>query len=387
MAENTITALLPDVYEALDVVSRELTGMIPAVTMNTGTSGATINQNIVVDIEPDAGAGVNITPAMVVPDPTGEVSGSTIIQITKSKAYEFGFNGEAELGLNTGPGYMSVKAQKIAQRIRRLVNDVETDLAGLQSTFSRAFGTAGTTPFAASGDFTDATFVKKILLDNGAPEFDNHLVMNTTAGATMMGKQASANIAGTDSIQRQGILLPLAGMDLRQSAQIATTGTNVITGAVTVTALEAIGQTTINLTTAAGASVSGVAGDIITFAGDTNKYVLAASAAIAAAGAGNVVIAEPGLRTALAGTTAVSGVAVAARNMAFNRSALILVARPPARPVEGDLATDVQIVTDPRSGLTFEISMYKGYRKVRYEIALAWGFKNIKPAHTGLLLG
>jgi len=47
----------------------------------------------------------------------------------------------------------------------------------------------------------------------------------------------------------------------------------------------------------------------------------------------------------------------------------------------------VTTVTDPRSGLSFEVSVYPGYRKVVYEVALAWGFANVKPAHTSMLLG
>jgi len=73
--------------------------------------------------------------------------------------------------------------------------------------------------------------------------------------------------------------------------------------------------------------------------------------------------------------------------MAFNRSSIVLATRMPQRPEEGDMALDVMSITDPRSGLTFEVSMYAGYRKVRYEVALAWGVKNIKPEHTALLLG
>jgi len=380
MAENTITGLVPDIYEALDVVSRELTGMIPAVTMDASAETAALNQNIRVDVEPSAPAGVTITPAMTVPEPTGETSGYTDIVITNSKAYEFGFIGEHQKGLDAGAGYMNVRANKIAQRIRRLVNDVESDLAALHTTTSRAYGTAGTTPFATAGDFTDASFTKKILVDNGAPEFDNHLVMNTTAGATIQGKQAQANVTGSDAIQRQGILLPLAGLDLRQSAQINTSTAG--TGAgylVNNVAGYAVGDTAITVDTGAGTIL---AGDVITFAGDTNKYVVATALA-----ANVVTIAEPGLRVALADNTAITVVAAAARNMAFNRSAIVLAARAPARPAEGDLATDVMVVTDPRSGLSFEFAMYKGYRKVRYEVALAWGTANIKPEHTALLLG
>ena len=48
---------------------------------------------------------------------------------------------------------------------------------------------------------------------------------------------------------------------------------------------------------------------------------------------------------------------------------------------------DVMQITDPRSGLTFEVSVYPGFRKVVYHISLAWGVKNIKPEHTALLLG
>lgn len=386
MAENTLTGLIPDIYEAMDVVSREMTGLIPSVTMNASANRAALNENIRVSAEPTGNVS-DITPAMTVPDPTGQTTGYSDVVITKSRAAEFGFVGEDQMGLNNGSGYLNSRAGKISQAIRSIVNEVESDLAGLQSTFSRAYGTAGTTPFGTANDYTDASQVLKILKDNGAPQSDINLVIDTTAGANFIGKQSAVNSAGTDSMLRQGVLLDLAGMPLRESGQIETTGTNVITGTVTVTALEAVGQTTINMTTAAGAGVTALAGDIITFAGDANKYVIASDVTIGASTTGDVVIAAPGLRLAVAATTAVSGVAESARNMCFSRSALVLAARAPARPAEGDNASDVIVVTDDRSGLSLEFSLYPGYRKVRYEVALAWGVKNIKPAHSALLLG
>lgn len=385
MAENTITALLPDVYEAMDVVSREITGATAAVTINASATQAKVGQNITIDIEPAYAAGDNITPSMTVPDPTGETSAARSMTISKSKSYSFGFNGEDQVGLNTSVGYMNVRAQKIAQRIRTLVNEVEADLCALHVGTSRAYGTAGTTPFATAGDYTDATFAKKILVDNGAPDYDNHIIMNTTAGATLTGKQAAVNIAGTDYIQRQGVLLPLAGLDLRQSAQIVNFTAGTAASATTDATGYAVGSTTITLASAGTGTI--LTGDAISFAGDSEKYIVVTGDTDVSDG-GTVVIQAPGLRKAIpAAATAITVSANSSRGLIFNRSAIVLAARAPARPVEGDLAADVQLVTDPRSGLTFELSMYKGYRKVRYEIALAWGVKNFIPEWTGVLLG
>jgi hypothetical protein len=175
-------------------------------------------------------------------------------------------------------------------------------------------------------------------------------------------------------------------MPLRESGKIkqaVTAGTG--SSATTDNAGYAIGATTITLASAGTGTI--LAGDVITFAGDTTKYVVETGDADVSGG-GTIVLRGTGLRKAIpASATAITVVAASTRNMVFSRSALVLATRAPARPEEGDLAEDVMLITDPRSGMTFELSMYKGYRKVRYEIAAAWGVKNIKEAHTALLLG
>jgi len=383
MAENTITGLVPDIYEGLDIVSRELTGMIPSVTMNASADRAAVGQNIRVDVEPEGNL-VDITPSMTIPEPTGQTSGFTDIVITKSKAAEFGFIGEQVKGLNTGPGFPSVRAQKIAQAIRKLANSIEADLCGLQSTFSRAVGTPGTTPFATINDYTDATFARKILKDNGG-DFNARIVMDTTAGATLLGKQGAVNSAGTDLIMSQGILVDRAGMPLRESGfvenHVAGTGASATTNA----AGYAVGATVLTLASAGTGTL--LAGDVVTFAGDANKYVLASGDTDVSNG-GTITLAAPGLRVAMSeATKAITVLASSARNMAFSENALVLASRAPALTEEGDQAADRMLITDPRSGLTMEFALYLGYRKVRYEVSLAWGVKNIKPEHTALILG
>jgi len=383
MAENTITGLVPDIYEGLDIVSREMTGMIPSVTRNASAERAAVGQNIRVDVEP-AGNVSNVTPSMTIPEPTAQTSGFTDIVITKSRSAEFGFIGEHVKGLNTGPGFPSVRAQKIAQAIRAVVNEVEADLCGLQSTFSRAVGTAGTTPFATINDYTDATFARKILKDNGG-DVNPRIVMDTTAGATLLGKQGAVNSAGTDLIMSQGILVDRAGMPLRESGFVKTHVAGTGASATTNDAGYAVGATVLTLASAGTGTI--LAGDVVTFAGDANKYVVA-SGDSDVSGGGTITLAAPGLRVAMsAATKAITVLAASTRNMAFSENALVLASRAPALPAEGDQATDRMLITDPRSGLTMEFALYLGYRKVRYEVSLAWGVKNIKPEHTALILG
>ena len=383
---NTLTNLIPTIYTALDIVSRELVGFIPAVALDAQFTRAAVGQTVRSPVAPAASAG-DITPAVTPPDDGNQTIGSVSLSITKARRVPVRWQGEEELGLNNnGPGWSPILRDQFAQGFRTLANEVETDLAALHASASRAYGTAGTAPFGTAGDYTDASNALKILLDNGCPNSDLHMVLNTAAGANLRGKQGGkANEAGTDSILRQGVLLDVHGMAIRESAQIVTSTAGTAASATTNNAGYAVGATTITLASAGTGTL--VAGDVVTFAGDTNKYVIATGDADVSNG-GTIVLAAPGLRVAMsAATKAITVVAAAARNMVFRRSAIALATRAPALPSGGDSAVDRRIVTDPRSGLSFEISMYPQYRQMQYEIALAWGVAMIKAEHSALLLG
>lgn len=385
---NTLTSLIPDLYASLDVVSRELVGMIPAVTLDANASRAAKDQNVRVAIAPANTAGFDVTPAMSIPAAADQTITNTSIVITKSRGMPFSWNGVEQKGLNSGAGYDYIRRNQMTQAMRALVNEMEADLCALHATTSRAYGTAGTTPFGTAGDFTDASFAHKILKDNGAPMSGNQLVIDTTAGANFGGKQSNSSVAFDGALMQQGIMRTLSGLDMRESGQIVTSTAGTMASATTTSAAFTVGQTVLPLATAGTGVVA--AGDIITLANDTNKYVVTSVSFAGAnpASGDSITIAAPGLRKAQGvATRAITVVAAAARNMVFNRSAIVLAQRLPERPIEGDLALDVTTITDPRSGLSFEVAVYPGNRMVRYEISAAWGVKNIKPEHTALLLG
>lgn len=382
---NTLTDLIPDAYAALDVVSRELVGLIPAVTLDASVERAALDQEVRSFVAPAASAG-NLTPGVTAPDDGDQTIGNVSVKITKARGVPFRWNGEQSRGINNGgPGVKNIQINQIAQAMRTLTNEIEADLAALHVGFSRAYGAAATTPFGTAGDLTDASNVLKILKDNGAAGSDNHLVLNTSAGAKLLGLQSRVDIQGTDSLIRQGILVDHVGLSIRESAQILTSTAGTAASATTDNAGYAVGATVLTLASAGTGTL--VAGDVITFAGDTNKYVVASGDADVSNG-GTITLAAPGLRVAMsAATKAITVVAAAARNMAFNRSAIVAAVRAPALPEEGDMADDRTMLVDPRSGLAFELSMYKQYRQIRWELAAAWGTKLVKPEHTAILLG
>ncbi len=385
---NTLTDLAPDLYAALDVVSRELVGMIPSVTVDARVNQAAVGQIVRSHVVPAANALIDNTPAMAFPTAAYQTIGNQEITITKSKSAPFSWQGNEQDLLASGAGYMSVRANQMAQAMRKLVNDMEADLCALYATTSRAAGTVGTVPFVSNTAALSAA--RKVLVDNGAPISDLQLVIDTNAGANLqtLFNINSARDQAAANLSDQGILTTIGSTQVRESAQINTPTAGAMASATSTAAAFTVGQTVIPLATAGTGVVS--AGDIITFANDTNQYNVASVSFAGAnpASGDTITLAAPGLRKAQgAATRAITVLAASPRNMAFSRSAIVLATRMPERPAEGDMALDVMTIQDPRSGIAFEVSIYPGVRMVTYHIGLAWGVKNIKPEHTAQLLG
>jgi hypothetical protein len=381
---RTLTNLTPTLYAALDVVSRELTGLIPAVTLDAGVARAAVGETVYSPASSPITAG-DVTPGVTPPDDGDVTEVGVAVAISKARRAPVRINGEQQLILEHGVGWNRILVNDFAQAMRVLVNEVEADLAALYVKASRAYGAAATAPFGTAGDYSDAAQVRKILADNGAPMSDLQLVLNTAAGASLRGKQASAQVQGDQSLLRQGVLLDVNGFAIRESAQIATHTAGGAASATTSNAALAVGVTSIPLASAGtGAFVSG---DIITYVGDSNKYVVLTGDTDVSDG-GTLVIGAPGIRLAKAAATkAITSTATYSANLAFSRDAIVLATRPPAVPAEGDLAVDTMMLTDPVSGLTFEVRQYMQYRQVQYEVSLAWGVAAVKPAHMAILIG
>lgn len=380
---NTLTGIIPTLYEAMNVVSREMVGFIPAVNSDLNIAKrVAVGQPIRSPIG-EAGELEDIVPG-VNPQDSGDTEVThTDIVITKSKASPVRWNGDEQLAVGSSGQYNVILRDQFADAMRKLTNAVEQDLAQ-EATIgaSRAYGVAGTTPFASAGDLSDFAGVAEILDENGAPNSDRQLVLNTSAMANLRGKQSvlfKVNEAGTNDMLRNGMTDRVQNFALRYSGgikkHIKGDGTGYLVNGDVAQGLKQIAIDT----------GSGVikAGDIVTFTGDINRYVIS----LGATGNGLININDPALLQALTDNTAITIGDSYTPNFAFNRSALALATRAPAVPDGGDSADDATTVVDPISGLGFEVRLYRQYRQVKYEIGLAWGVKAVKPNHIVNLLG
>ena len=378
---NVLTNLAADIYKAADVVGRELVGFIPAVTVN-GDAVTRVAKGDPVRSHFTRTPTVSTTfaPAMTIPEGTDQTVDNKTMSVDTYATVQIPWTGEDMKHVNNGSGFETIYGDQIRQAMRAICNTIELSLfTTAYQGASRATGTAGTTPFASTIDVV--ADVRKILVDNGCPMDGNvSLVMNTAAGAAMrkLTNLYKVNEAGGSDMLRQGVLLDLQGLMLRESAQISqvTKGTGasyLLNGAL------AVGATTITVDTGSNTIL---AGDIVTFAGTTDKYVVNT-----ALSGGSFTIGAPGSLAIEADNDAVTVGNNYTPNMAFHKSAIELAIRPPALPMGGDAAVDMMTIQDPFSGLVFEIAAYKGYQKAMFEVRCLYGSKAWKSQHIATVLG
>lgn len=388
---NTLTSLIPTIYEALDEVARERVGFIPNVSRDSSAERAALNQSILVPIVPATTAEADNTPAVTAPDTGDQVIGNVEMTISKSKHIPVRWNGEETRGLLNAGTYNTINKDRFKQAFRRLGNLIEIDLASSYKYASRAFGTAGQTPFGTAASMTDFAGVRRILDDNGCPEDELKLILSNSAMEKLRGVHSElfkANEAGTTEMLRNGIVTRLQGFDIGQSGQVALHAHGSTTDATLTSTDYAVGSTSLTLASTGTGTI--VEGDMVNIAGENNgiRYGVRSGDADVSNG-GTVVLNAPGLT--IAQTTNTSVIAPTAAdyraNLAFHKSAIQLVTRMPALPEGGDAADERDFMVDPVTGIVFEIALYRQFRQNVIHVALAWGWKAIKQEFIAVLMG
>ncbi len=384
---NVLTNLAADIYKAADIVAREGVGLISSVTINAGSEAAAQGDTVRSHFTRAATVNTSATPAMTIPEGDDQTIDTKTMTVSQIASVRIPWTGEDIKHVNNGSGYETIYGDQIAQAMRGITNAIEAHIATVAyQGASRAFGTAGTTPFGSN--FNDIAELRQIIYDNGMPVNDGRLslVLNSLAGTNLrqLAQLQKANESADSTMLRRGTLLDLQGFMMKESAQIQAHVKGAGTGAL-INGAEAVGQTTLTYDTLTVNTTGIKAGDIITGAADTiNKYVVNTGST---ATAGDIVIGGPGLRVALPDNNALTIGDSYTANLALHQSCVELVMRPLAKPLGGDAAVDVMTVQDPVSGLVFQLSVYKGYNKAMIDVTCLYQAKVWKSDGVAILLG
>lgn len=379
---NNLSAIAPTAYSVAKEVANEPTGMLQAINLDFDDKGVAKGDSVSVPIAPVTTAS-DFAPAATSSSGTDLTATNTTVTITKSRKVSRNLSGEQIRSLENAGNNVEWARQWLLQAMRTLRNEAESDAwaAGLAGA-SRAYGTAGTTPFAS--DITALTNVRKILQDNGAPMADLQCVMNTSAGLNLrnLGLIQQAYQAGDNSQLRTGELARHEGFQLRESAGVGLHTAGTAASATTDNAGYAIGASTLTLASAGTGTI--LPQDVLTFAGDTNKYVVGTGDADVSNG-GSITLNTPGLRVAMsAATKNITMTSTYTGNLAFERNAIVGVMRPPIMPPN---PTQSQLLVSDPFGLTYMLLEIAQYGQISWELHLAWGFKSVNGEFSAIILG
>lgn len=378
---NTFTALAPLLFGAARIVPRELTGVVAAARRDFNDKGVAKGDTVTVGIVPVATVSTH-TAAQAFTAGTDRTPTSAVLTLGQEGKSSWNITPEQEKSLGNGGVADDIFKQTVEQHIRAHVNAIETYAWGIaRKAASRATGTAATDPFAT--DQKPLADMLKILLDNGAGNLDLNAIISTTAGANLrkVSSLFKVNEGGSDALLRTGLLGNLYNFNVRESAAVTTATKGTGSGyLVDLGAGYAVGSTTIHVDTGTGTIL---AGDVVTFTGDTNKYVV--KTGFAGDGDGDIVLQEPGLKATLADDVAMTIGNTATQNVCFRSDAVCVVARPGLQPAGGGV--EQMVISDPATGLSFLV-----YRAVGDGIA-SWYMRVVydafapNPYAIGMLLG
>jgi hypothetical protein len=382
---NVLTDLAADIYKAADIVGREQVGFIPSVTINAGSERAAFGDTVRSHFTRKPTLNTSYTPSMTIPEGDDQTVDNKTMTIDQVANVQIPWTGEDIRHVNNGSGFETIYGDQIAQAMRTITNAIEAHVGTkVYQGASRAIGAAGTTPFVSNFDVVAEA--RQVLVDNGTPmDGQVSMVLGTTAGTKLrnLAQLQKANEAGSDALVRQGTLLDLQGIMLKESAGVAShvkgagTGYDAAGG-------EPIGETTIALDGGTVNTTGIKAGDVVTFAGDANNYIVGTGLT---ATTGNIVLNPTGLVETLADTVEMTIGDSFTANAAFHRAAVELVARAPEQPFGGDAAVDRMTVQDPFSGLIYEIAVYKGYGKTMIDVTTFYAAKVWKGDFAAVLMG
>lgn len=369
---NVLTQVMPKILAQGLLALRQQAVGIGLVNTNWGPEVAKQGDTINVPI-PSAIAAQNVSPSNT-PPATDDIAPTTVpIPLQHWVEAPF-YLTDKDLGEII---VSDVVNGQISEAVKSLANRVATDLYSEYKGVYGFEGTAGTTPFGSGVEVGSATAARKRLNKQLAPMDDRRLILDPDAEAAALGLRAFQDTswrADADGI-RNGQIGRKLGFDVFMDQLVPMhISTPLTAGAATVNGAHAVGVTTVSIAKATNASPL-VEGDVISFAGDDQTYVVTADVTLAV-GNTNVGI-SPALQVAKDGGEAMTLRASHVVNLGFHRDAFALAIRPLEAPGNG-LGNLIQSAVDPQTGLALRLEISREHKRTRYSFDILYGVKLVR---------
>jgi len=372
---NDLTAIIPKVLARALIPLRERVVMPRLVNSDFSRDAAKKGATIDVPV-PGEKTATDVTPSNTPPTPGDTVTSTVKIVLDQWKHSDFFLTDDDMQKIDANANFVPMEMQSSIDAIANAVNDhIFSQYKGIYG-FT---GAVGTTLFETKPD--DATILRKVLSQQKAPTSNRRGVVDLSVEAAMTALPAFADAsASTDrNVVIEGEIGRKYGFDWFADDKVPTHTAGSVTGAVTVTGANAIGATSIGITTPAGGATAIVVGDIITFAGDAQTYVATAALTLAASASGNLLI-SPALKSATVGGEAVSVKATHVVNLGFHRNAFAFASRPLVQSTFDSRLGGVMVsAVDPVTGLTLRLEVARQYKQTVWDLDILFGSKLVRP--------
>lgn len=388
---NDVTNILPKIL-ARGLMSLRQKVLMPRLVnsdymMEAAQKGSVINIPL-----PVPQVASDVTPSNTPPAPASHTPDLVQITMDNWKKTDFFLTDKEQVQIDRDAHFVPMQTEEALKALARGINQ---DIFAQASGVFGYTGTAGTTPFGGATPSTttsptDATQSRKILNQQLCPAEDRRFVLDFSAEANALTIPAfRSNLESSkNTVIIEGEMGRFYGFDWYSDDDVPTHTAGTAAGSTTNAAGYAIGIKTITLASAGTGTI--VVGDIITFAGQTQTYVVTAGDTDVSNG--GTVSFYPGLVVAIpASATAITLKGVGASfvmNLGFHRNAFAYASRPLMQSTTGLPSGSAQMtLQDPKSGVILRLELSRQYKQEAWEFDVLWGSKLVRPELAVILAG
>jgi len=392
MADNTLTAILTQILAKGMMTLRQPCLMTRLVNTDYSLEAKKKGQTIDIPLS-TAMSAEDVSPAATPSAPTALTPKVAQITLDNWMHADFGLN-DMEVGrIRADQDFIPLQMQ---EAFKSLANAINTSVFDTYKGVYGYVGTAGDTPFGTGVEVASATSLRRVLHEQSCPKDNRRAVLDYAAEAAALNLApfSDAEKRGSSATKTTGELGNIFGFDWNSDDGVPTHTRGAIgSGDLTVSGVNAKGATSVSIAKGEGTSWEAVEGDIISFAGDTQTYVITADTTVVHTDNTSVPIA-PALKIATEGSEEVTTRDSHVVNLGFHRDAFGLAMRSPDAGIKdllgqgkaGNVMESV-ILQDPVTKLIMRLELIRGYKMTMWDVDCLWGTALVDSARAARLAG